>query len=361
MDHVCNCQSGKRSLVLIAAFIAVRYPELNSFCESGPEPIASDDRLLLSIGGCGKFQSLAEVVSFLRGVLQPDRLAGLRAAWLPAVGSVAEIDAALLAAKPLLGMVEVDSSPLLSMLTERRIETHFQPIFKAHSLDLWGYECLMRGRLADGKLVQPFQLIKWAKQEELVLMLDRVCRETHLLNAGKVDVPPHANLLINFMPTAIYKPEFCLQTTMAAADKSGIEPGRIIFEVVESEVVVDRPHLAHILRYYRENGFRVALDDLGSGYAGLSLLADLSPDLIKIDRELVNKAVTSHIHRAVCNALVRIGHDTGKLVLAEGVETTEESDVMHEAGADLFQGFYFGRPNAVPAMMPLQQQYRRAG
>jgi EAL domain-containing protein (putative c-di-GMP-specific phosphodiesterase class I) len=249
--------------------------------------------------------------------------------------------------------VDGDSSPLMSMLRERRIETWFQPIFTAQTLDLWGYECLMRGRDLEGKLVSPGAIIGWAKQEQLVFMLDRVCRETHLLTAGRMNLPTHAKLLINFMPTSIYQPEYCLQTTMAAAKKGNLDPSRIIFEVVESEEVADHSHLTKILDYYRANGYGVALDDLGSGYAGLSLLADLNPDLIKIDRELISKSTTSKIHRSICESLVRIGKETGKLVLAEGVEKVEEMELMRAAGVDLFQGFLFGKPNAVPATMPL--------
>ncbi|MDB5324720.1 MAG: yjcC 1, partial [Phycisphaerales bacterium] len=160
-------------------------------------------------------------------------------------------------------------------------------------------------------------------------------------------------LLINFMPTAIYKPEFCLQTTMAAAKQADIDPSRIIFEVVEQYEVPDRDHLANILNYYRDHGYRVALDDLGSGYAGLSLLADLDPDLIKIDRELVSRSVKSPTHRAIVDALVRIGRDTDKTVLAEGVETADEMRLMTHLGVDLLQGFYLGKPAAVPATEPL--------
>jgi EAL domain-containing protein (putative c-di-GMP-specific phosphodiesterase class I) len=207
----------------------------------------------------------------------------------------------------------------------------------------------MRGRGEDGKMISPAQIIEWAHQEQLVFMLDRVCRETHLRNAGLANIAPHANLLINFMPTAIYKPAFCLQTTMAAAKEAGIDPSRIIFEVVEQYEVPDRDHLSNILSYYRQHGYRVALDDLGSGYAGLTLLADLDPDLVKIDRELVAKSVKSPTHRAVCDALVRIGRDTDKLVLAEGIETADELQLMRLMGVDLLQGFYLGKPAAIPA------------
>jgi EAL domain-containing protein (putative c-di-GMP-specific phosphodiesterase class I) len=191
-------------------------------------------------------------------------------------------------------------------------------------------------------------------------MLDRVCRETHLRNAGKAVIPDHAKLLINFMPTAIYKPEYCLQTTMAAAREARIAPDRVVFEVVEQYEVKNPHHLRSILQFYQKHGFRTALDDLGSGYAGLNLLADLNPDLLKIDRELISKAVSSTMHRAVCEALVRMGTQTGKIVLAEGIETVDELRMMIAMGCDLLQGYYLGKPAALPATEPLNTAYRLA-
>jgi EAL domain-containing protein (putative c-di-GMP-specific phosphodiesterase class I) len=166
-------------------------------------------------------------------------------------------------------------------------------------------------------------------------------------------VPEQCQFLINFLPTAIYRPDFCLATTVRAARESGIAPERITFEVVESERVVDHDHLRGILAHYRAKGFGVALDDVGSGFSGLSLLADLSPDLIKIDRGLVTKAVESPAHRGICASLVGLGRSNNHLVLAEGVETEAEWAVMEELGVDLLQGYLFGRPSPVPALHSL--------
>ncbi|NEL61316.1 EAL domain-containing protein, partial [Escherichia coli] len=142
--------------------------------------------------------------------------------------------------------------------------------------------------------------------------------------------------------------EYCLQTSLAAMKRSGLVPKQVIFEVVESEKVIDTEHLLRILDFYRRNGFGVALDDMGSGYAGLTLLGDLQPDLIKIDREIVSKSVTSKSHLNICASLIRMGKENGQLVLAEGVETAEEVALMESLGVDLFQGYYFGKPEPHP-------------
>jgi EAL domain-containing protein (putative c-di-GMP-specific phosphodiesterase class I) len=90
---------------------------------------------------------------------------------------------------------------------------------------------------------------------------------------------------------------------------------------------------------------------MGSGYAGLTLLGDLKPDLIKIDREIVAKSVNSKSHFNICASLIRMGKDNGQLVLAEGVETAEEVALMESLSVDLFQGYYFGKPEPHPTFM----------
>jgi EAL domain-containing protein (putative c-di-GMP-specific phosphodiesterase class I) len=296
---------------------------------------------------------IADGADLLRGVLAAQRFRAVRAAWLERGRPLLEQLPTLIHGEPIGAMVESSSSPLLPILEEGRIETWLQPVFRSGTLGLWGYECLMRGRSPDGALVPPLTLLAWARQERLVFMLDRVVREAHLRNVGRLALPAECAVLINFLPSAIYQPEFCLTSTVRTAREVGIDPDRIFFEVVESEAVEDREHLRAILQHYRDSGFGVALDDVGSGYAGLSLLGDLRPDLIKIDRDLVQKAAGSRTHREICASLVSLGRQAGQLVLAEGVETEQQWAVMEEVGVHLMQGYLFGRPDPAPAQASL--------
>ncbi len=344
----CACKSTDRALVLLAQDFPETYPELL-------QPGLGDDwtyypelnAVRIEVGAGRMWGGVAEVFNFLRGVLvAPERLAALRAVWVERTQPLAAQVLRLIHAEPLLKLAPTDSTPLTDILTNRRIESWYQPVIDARTNRVWGYECLMRGRTRDGELVGAPQMLAWAQQENLTFMLDRVCREVHLENAGSASADADADtfFLINFLPTAIYQPEFCLQTSMAAAARSGLSPQRIIFEVVETEKVSDPEHLKRILTFYRDSGFRVALDDMGSGYSGLTLLGDLQPDLVKIDRALVSKAAHSSIHRGICASLIKLCKEHGLLALAEGVETEAEQMVMEELGVDLYQGYYFGRP-----------------
>lgn len=277
----------------------------------------------------------------------------LRCCWLDATRTVEQQLTTLVAARPLSDWVTDVDTPLREILDARRIETWFQPVFKGSALSLWGYECLARARDTHGALVPPADLFGWARKENLIFMLDRVCRETHIENCAAVAESQDLNFLINFLPTVIYEPAVCLRSTFATARRVRLDPSQVVFEVVETEKVSDCEHLRNILDEYRRAGFRVALDDVGAGHSGLTLLADLSPDLIKIDRALVSRSVSSQIHAAICRSIIDIGKVAGKLVIAEGIETEQEFDFLRAMGADLFQGFLFGKPDVKPANVSL--------
>jgi len=317
--------------------------------------VAAGGELMVEIGGTSRYITARDVVNFLRTILSAVQLRGLMARWVSPTeassgcgcSSIKQASASETVYFTIEDFAPLDATPLVNIMQSGGIQTFYQPVFQNDCKSVWGYECLMRGLADDGSLLMPKQLLEWAAQERLIFMLDRICRETHIRNAAAV-LPDDVAILINFLPTAIYEPSFCLKTTIAAAKSAGIAPNRVIFEVVETEKVLDSDHLSSILNEYRKSGFRVALDDVGSGFAGLTMLADLNPDLIKMDRELVQGAVKSEMHRIIVRALVQIAKASGSLILAEGVETEAELALMKSFGVDLFQGFLLGRPAPFP-------------
>jgi EAL domain-containing protein (putative c-di-GMP-specific phosphodiesterase class I) len=344
----CACRTAHRTLAVVTRGFD-EHPELSLLSPDDAVLHRHLDTLEVPLGPGRRWAGLAELSAFLRATLGEARWRDLRAAWLAPGAPIDGQLVTLIHAEPLERMAQPEAAALVEMVEAGRLETWYQPIFWAGTMGLWGYECLLRGRTADGGLVGAGTLLGWAQGEHLTFLLDRAARETHLRNAGRAGVPRGVNFLVNFLPTAIYRPEFCLATTMRAAAEAGLDPDHIVFEVVETERVPDRERLRGILDFYRARGFKVALDDVGSGYSGLSLMADLTPDLIKIDRELVQRSVDSSFHREVCASLARLGHENGLLVLAEGVETEDEWRVMEELGCNLGQVYLFGRPAPDPA------------
>lgn len=194
--------------------------------------------------------------------------------------------------------------------------------------------------------MSPFQMFETARKTGMLFNLDRQCRETAIKTSAVKNI--NKNIFINFQPSSIYNPEFCLRDTVKWANQLEFDPSTIVFEVVETDKVESIEHLINIQNFYKQKGFRTALDDVGSGYSSLNLFASLHPDIIKIDMELVRDVHKSDVKKSVARALIGMAKDAGCRVLAEGIENADECEWFIQAGVDYLQGYYFGRPSAEP-------------
>ncbi len=149
---------------------------------------------------------------------------------------------------------------------------------------------------------------------------------------------------INFMPNAVYKPETCIRATLEAAQRFNFPLERIIFEVTEQEQVLDIDHLTNILRAYRKQGFMTAIDDFGAGYAGLNLLADFQPDLIKLDMHLIRDIDKDSVRQILVETTLQMCRKLNIRVIAEGIESLDELRVLQAMGVELFQGYLLAKP-----------------
>jgi EAL domain-containing protein (putative c-di-GMP-specific phosphodiesterase class I) len=237
-----------------------------------------------------------------------------------------------------------------------RLKTQFQPIVEAADpRRVFAHECLLRGVDPEGAPINPGRMFETARAAGMLFALDGAARVTAVETAHAAAVD--SNIFINFTPTSIYDPANCLRTTLKAIDSTTLNREKFVFEVVESERIDDVGHLANVLDQYRENGFRVALDDVGAGYSSLNLLPVLKPDFVKIDMELVQGVNEDPVKAAVVERLVDLAHDIGARIIAEGIETKDELYWLISKGVDLLQGFYLARP----ADAPLKSLERRTG
>ena len=236
---------------------------------------------------------------------------------------------------------------LVEMMREDRLAVHFQPIVSAASPEkVFAYECLLRGLDKEGGFVSPGDMFGVAKRAGLLFNLDREARIKAILEASGFGL--EHNIFINFNPRSIYDPVSCLKSTMSAIGRSDLSPERIVFEITESEEIKDEKQLKRILDFYRERGFKVALDDLGAGYSSLNLLASLRPDFVKLDVGLVRDVDSDPYRAAIAAKLLELAKDLGITVVAEGVETEEQWRWLVTHGADFVQGFFFARPASPP-------------
>lgn len=226
----------------------------------------------------------------------------------------------------------------------------FQPIVDLASGTVWGHEALVRG--ADGSSAAD---VLARISDDNRYRFDQACRVKAIELAASLFPDDGSRLSINFMPNAVYEPAACIRTTLLTAARTGFAPERIMFEFTENEPMVDTDHVKRIIAEYRRRGFVTAIDDFGAGHAGLRLLADFQPDLIKIDMDLVRGIDTSRARQAIVAGIVGICRELDIAVLAEGVETEAEMVVLRAAGITLMQGYRFARPRtgALPALGPV--------
>jgi len=253
----------------------------------------------------------------------------------------------MLLGKPLQRFINlIEDKEFFDIINNESLTSYFQPIVNMKDNSIYGYETLARGVREDGTLVYPDELFSKSKRNDLNFRLDRLCRESSLKTAATKKV--QQKVFINFIPTSIYDPEFCLSSTVKWANQLEFDPSQIVFEVVETELVKDQKHLKKILEYYRSKGFKVALDDVGEGYSSLNMLIELKPDIIKIDRNIIDGIDKDKLKQSVYRALFNLAREHNITVLAEGVETKYELEMIQSIGVDLVQGFYFAKPCAEP-------------
>lgn len=213
----------------------------------------------------------------------------------------------------------------------------FQPIIDLNTCSIYAFEALVRG-IEGQSAGQIISLVT----DDLLYQFDQACRvkAIELARALEMQHP----LSINFLPNAVYEPEACIQATLEVSDRVGWPIHQLIFEITETEKVRDTRHLYEIVEAYRRMGFKVALDDFGSGFANLDLLTSLTPDKLKIDRILVMGCDTDPRRQALIRSIACLGSALNIQLIAEGVETLAEARWLLDSGIHLHQGFFYAKP-----------------
>ncbi|UAW99064.1 EAL domain-containing protein [Halopseudomonas nanhaiensis] len=213
----------------------------------------------------------------------------------------------------------------------------FQPIVDIRDNSIYAYEALVRGldgSGAGGILAQVNDSNRYS--------FDQSCRVKAVELAARLNVP--CFLSINFMPNAVYQAATCIRATLEAARRVGFPADRLIFEVTENERVVDHGHLKAIMTEYKRQGFMTAIDDFGAGYAGLNLLAEFQPDIIKLDMEIIRDIDQHPVRQAIVQGIIGVARTLNIDIIAEGIESTGELEFLKGLGVHLFQGYLFAKP-----------------
>jgi EAL domain-containing protein (putative c-di-GMP-specific phosphodiesterase class I) len=221
------------------------------------------------------------------------------------------------------------------------VHTRVHPIFRLEDLSIIGYEALSRGPQG-GEFERPDKLFRVAYDADLVVRLERLCRQRAFEAAASL--PEGRMLFINIEPEAVADPELrdIMFTTLLAG--SGVNPENVVFEITERTAITDFAAFRATLEYLRRLGFKVAVDDGGAGYGSLQSLAEVRPEWLKIDMSLVTDIDTDEIRRILVTSLVMFGERLGVKLVAEGIERPEQLETLRNLGVEFGQGFLFCRP-----------------
>jgi EAL domain-containing protein (putative c-di-GMP-specific phosphodiesterase class I)/signal transduction histidine kinase/FixJ family two-component response regulator len=219
----------------------------------------------------------------------------------------------------------------------------YQPIYDARTNGLYGVEALMRSR--EPSIPHPGALLDTASTlGRLPLLGRRVRHLSALALAARPDIP---SLFVNLHPDDLGD----IDLVNPDAELTKIAP-RVILEITERESLQSSSSLTDRIVRLRQLGFRLAVDDIGAGYSGLTSFADLTPEIVKIDMSLVRAVHTSTLKQHTIRALCSLCHEVGTLVVGEGVETVDERDCLISLGCDLLQGYLLARPSPELPTLP---------
>lgn len=239
-------------------------------------------------------------------------------------------------ARRLHAWLEGDLSPYIRM--------HFQPLVDlAQGGEIFAFEALCRLQDPQGKLLSGADAFRLAAQLQREADLDLECQLLALAAKAQA-IPADKLLFINVLPRNLVHQSW-MNSLSATLENLGIDRRQVVIEVVESERA-DPAMLAQSCDVLRTRGFRIALDDMGSGFNGLSTLAAVRADFIKVDRGIVHGAQGSKVRSVLLEAIVSMAQRLGATVIAEGLERPEDITFVRDMGIGYAQGYYFSPPQA---------------
>lgn len=311
-----------------------------------PEVEAGAARARVAVSAADRLSAIAES---LAASLSPVERDGVRALFVPE-GEAPGLDrlgeVTTLTRLAALGQAHW----LTALLDDSRLTSHFQPIVEAQTGAPFAVEALARGLEDGAPTITGGRIIAAARAADMLFPVDLAARTSAVKAA--VARGYRGRLFINFSPAAIYDPKHCLRSTVAVIRELDYPAENIVFEVGEGDSVESLDHLKEILTVYRTAGFRVALDDLGAGYASLNALHELRPDYVKMDMALVRNVDSDPYKAAILSGLLRTAREIGIRTVCEGVETPAEAAWLKAHGADYLQGFLYGKAAADPFGAP---------
>ncbi len=236
------------------------------------------------------------------------------------------------------------SGGLRQAIEHDQLELVYQPKLDLRSGAICSFEVLTRWLHPDHGLIPPIEFVPQAEESGNIVPFTRWTLERTVENLHAwQDQGFSSSLALNLSPRSLHSREI-LAFTESLLERFDIEPSRIILELTETAVMLDPAGATARLEQLHALGLRMSIDDFGTGYSSLSLLRRLPLDELKIDKSFIENMTASHQDKVIVGSTIDLAHNLGLEVVAEGVETQAQLDILRELGCDIVQGFLVSEP-----------------
>lgn len=244
----------------------------------------------------------------------------------------------------MLGKLRMEKA-LRDALTDGEIHLHYQPLILSEGKKLYGFEALARWIGKDGRHVPPSEFIPLAEETKIIVPLGyelfrQACRMAARINRGRQE---SFFITVNLSPGQLIEDQLTERFAGIMAEE-GVEGDWIGLEITESLMMPNFTMGMQKMARFRELGIRVLLDDFGTGYSSLNYLNTLPVDILKIDRSFISRLESDKSQQLLTRTVIHLAHDLGLHVVAEGVETDAQLQIVTGYGCDILQGYLLSRP-----------------
>jgi diguanylate cyclase (GGDEF)-like protein len=251
-------------------------------------------------------------------------------------------------------------SAINDLILGTELTSHYQPIFSGADGSVFGFEALARPA-SPTPFSKPIEMFHAAQATGSLAALDAHCMMTALecLDITRF-APSRSFLFINACPETLMNPDVSFRAVNEKLQRLSLPPERIILEINEESAVSNYELFCSSLKDLRQQGFKIAIDDFGSGYAGLKMLSTIEPDFLKIDRHFIKDIDRAIIKFNLVDAIATACNRIGIHIVAEGLERIEELEIIHDLGIEFLQGYVLGRPSAELSFIPIALPNRKS-
>jgi diguanylate cyclase (GGDEF)-like protein len=267
---------------------------------------------------------------------------------------------------------EIHSSEVERIAFERDLRTalerdqfilHYQPIVDSKDRRILGVEALVRWQHPERGLVPPLDFIPLAEATGLIVplgawVLREACIQTQKWRTNHPSLFKDFLLSVNVSARQLFGTQL-QNDVVTALNESGLDPRHLVLEIVESQVMTDVHGALRQFAALKEIGVRIAIDDFGTGYSSLGHLQDLPVDFLKLDKSFTDNITESVKSQELMRTVTQLSRALSIATVAEGVETVEQADVLHNLDVNLCQGFFFARPIDAESLSRMLKRVRR--